>query len=406
MKTVEIPGSKSCTNRALVIAALADGISVLRKVLVSDDTVYMVNALKQFGIRIEEKGDSLIVRGGHFHAPKKVINVGNAGTTMRFLATFASLAEGKTTITGSKRMQERPIQDLLDGLRQLGVNACSKKKNGCPPIVIEGNLKGGKCRISGNKSSQYFTSILMCAPYAERDVEIEVSGDLTSKPYIDVTIGIMENFGVKVINENYKKFVVRKNQKYQPGEYTIEGDASNASYFLAAGAVLGEGVRAANINPMSNQGDIKFAGVLEKMGCVVKYGKDWIEVKGGELHGIDIDMNSMPDVVQTLAVVALFAKGKTRIRNVPNLRIKETDRIKALAIELRRVGAKVKEFEDGLEITPGEYKAASIETYSDHRMAMSFAVAQLKIPGLKIKNPRCVRKSFPDFWVRFAKLRL
>jgi len=406
MKTVEIPGSKSYTNRALLIAALADGITVLRRVLMSDDTIYMIRALKQFGLRIEEKEDSLIVNGGHFHAPKKVINVGNAGTTMRFLATFSSLAEGKVTITGSKRMQERPIQDLLDGLFQLGVNAYSKKGNGCPPVIIEGRLEGGKCSMNGEKSSQYFTSILMCAPYAQRGVEIEVAGDLASKPYIDVTIDIMKDFGVKVVNDNYKRFIVKGSQEYRPREYFIEGDASNASYFLAAGAVSGKGVRVANINPNSKQGDIKFASVLEKMGCKITYRKDWIEAEGRELKGIDIDMNAMPDVVQTLAVVALFAKGPTRIRNVPNLRIKETDRIKALAIELRRIGAKVKEFEDGIEITPGKYHGAAIETYDDHRMAMSFAVAKLKIPGIKIKNPRCVRKSFPDFWVRFAKLRL
>ncbi|MFC1768134.1 3-phosphoshikimate 1-carboxyvinyltransferase [Nanoarchaeota archaeon] len=404
MKTVEIPGSKSYTNRALIIAALAKGTTKLNKVLLSDDTILMMAALKQFGVSIQEKGNTIIVNGGTLKNPKKILNAGAAGTTMRFLTSLATLVEGKVTITGNTRMQKRPIQDLLDGLNQLGVNAYSKKNNSCPPVVVEGTLVGGNTQMNGDKSSQYFTSILMCAPYAERDVEIEVIGDLASKPYIDITIDIMKKFGVVVENKDYQKFIVRNGQTYSPCEYNIEGDASNASYFLGAGAVTGEKIRVTNVNPESKQGDIKFSKVLEQMGCSVFYGKDFIEVKGGDLKGIDVDMNHIPDVVQTLGVVALFAKGKTKVRNVPNLRIKETDRINALATELRKLGGKVKEFKDGLEITPGVLKAAEIDTYEDHRMAMSFAIATLKIKGVKIKDPLCVRKSFPDFWVRWAKI--
>lgn len=404
MKTIEIPGSKSYTNRALLIAALAKGKTILKKVLVSDDTTYMIQALRACGVAIVEHDDSLVVYGGKIKAPKDNLFVGNAGTAMRFLTTFASLVPGRTVITGSKRMHERPIQDLLDGLSQLGVNATSQKKNRCPPVVVDHDFDGGKCIMNGSNSSQYFSSILLSAPYAKKDVEIDVKGELASKPYIDVTIEIMKNFGVKVVNKNYKKFIVKHNQKYKARSYTIEGDASNASYFLAAGAIMGKPVRVTNINSQSKQGDIHFADVLRKMGCTIKKGKNWIEVRGEKLKAITIDMNAMPDIVQTLSIVALFAKGTTKIKNVPNLRIKETDRIHALATELRKIGAQVKENKDGLEITPGIFHGASIDTYDDHRMAMSFAIAGLKINHMSIQNPFCVRKSFPNFWEIFETL--
>ena len=398
---VKIPGSKSYTNRALLIAALAEGISRLENPLISDDTRYMIQALKGFGIEVKEEPNAFIVSGksGVLKIPIEEIFVGNAGTTMRFLTTFSSLAKGKVRLDGDERMRERPLADLLECLGQMGVKAIPAYHNGCPPIDIEGEgVPGGKVTLAGNKSSQYLTSLLLSAPYFQNDTNILIQGDLTSKSYADITLDIMKTFGITVENDNYQEFSVRAGQIYKGQTYQIEGDWSSATYFLAAAAVTGGDITLIGMNPTSVQGDAKFADVLKKMGCEVHKSTDSLDLKGNALSGIKVNMNDMPDAVQTLAVVALFAKGETIIEGIGNLRIKETNRIEALANELEVLGAEIKTGEDFIIIHPREYVGAEIETYNDHRMAMSFAVAGLKIPGVKIKNPKCVEKSFPDFF--------
>jgi len=407
--TVAIPSSKSYTNRALLIAALTDGECRIENPLFSDDTRYMSEALIRFGIPVEREADkAFVVSGtdGKITAPQEEIFVGNAGTTMRFLTTFSTLANGVTRLSGDKRMQERPIGDLLDCLKQMQVRAQSIKGNQCPPLEIHGgHVPGGEVRLAGNKSSQYLTSILLSAPYFANDTTIHIQGDLTSKTYADITLDIMEAFGVRVENESYQRFHVLAGQRYRAESYRVEGDWSSASYFLASAAVTGGEITLNGMNADSVQGDAQFLDVLAKMGCEIEKSQEKIRLKGNPLKGITINMNSMPDAVQTLAVTALFAEGETVITGIGNLRIKETDRIEALATELSRLGAKVDSGDDFLTIRPGDnLSGAEIETYDDHRMAMSFALAGLKIPGIKIKNPKCVEKSFPDFFERFATL--
>ena len=402
---IEAPPSKSYTQRALIVAALAKGKSMLKNPLFSDDTSYMIAALNQFGVKIEKKRNNLIVYGtnGILEQPKEKIFVGNAGTAMRFLTAVASIAEGTTMITGNKRMRQRPMQDLLYALQQLGIR--SESNNGFPPIKIYGGIFNGRnVNLKGNISSQYLSSLLMCAPYAKKGITINIAGKLASKPYIDITLDVMKNFGVSVKNINYKKFFVNNNKKYKARSYKIEGDASSASYFFSAAAVTKGRVMVKNINPNSKQGDIKFVDVLKKMGCGVRKGKDYVQVEGHSLKSINIDMNKMPDIVPTLAITSLFASSTTTIRNVSNLRFKETDRLRALAFELRKIGANVEELQDGLKIKRRRLQKAIIETYNDHRMAMSFAIAGLVINGIRIKNPACVNKSFPGFWNKFNEL--
>ena len=405
--TITVPGSKSYTNRALLIAGLTDGECRLEKPLVSDDTKYMIRALKAFGISVQEEKEAFIVsgRGGKLSTPEEDIFIGNAGTTMRFLTTFSALVPGKTRLDGDERMRQRPLADLLHCLTQMGVKAVSANGNGCPPIDIAGGeVPGGEVQLAGDKSSQYLTSILLSAPYFKNDTCIHIQGDLTSKSYADITLDIMKTFGVSVINESYQRFKVNAGDRYNAQTYQVESDWSSASYFLAAAAVTGGEVTLTDINPHSVQGDAQFTSVLEKMGCRVEKKSNTLQIKGNPLKGITINMNNMPDAVQTLAVTALFAEGETVIQGIGNLRIKETDRILALANELTRLGAEVETGEDYLVMRPGDYRGAEIETYDDHRMAMSFAVAGLKIPGIRIKNPTCVEKSFPDFFQRFANL--
>jgi len=405
--TITVPGSKSYTNRALLIAGLTDGECRLEKPLVSDDTKYMIRALKAFGISVQEEKEAFIVsgRGGKLSTPEEDIFIGNAGTTMRFLTTFSALVPGKTRLDGDERMRQRPLADLLHCLTQMGVKAVSANGNGCPPIDIAGGeVPGGEVQLAGDKSSQYLTSILLSAPYFKNDTCIHIQGDLTSKSYADITLDIMKTFGVSVINESYQRFKVKAGDRYNAQTYQVESDWSSASYFLAAAAVTGGEVTLTDINPHGVQGDAQLTSVLEKMGCRAEKKSNTLQIKGNPLKGITINMNNMPDAVQTLAVTALFAEGETVIQGIGNLRIKETDRILALANELIRLGAEVETGEDYLVIRPGDYRGAEIETYDDHRMAMSFAVAGLKIPGIRIKNPTCVEKSFPDFFQRFANL--
>ncbi|MGR3318449.1 MAG: 3-phosphoshikimate 1-carboxyvinyltransferase [Candidatus Anammoxibacter sp.] len=406
---IKVPGSKSYTNRALIIGALADGNTIINNALFSDDTKYMISALTDLGIDVSEDQDKrrIFVNGNGCKIPCKSSNlfVGNAGTAMRFLTAMLTLSNGVYIIDGVERMRSRPINDLLDGLNQLGGNVSSINNTGCPPVLIKpGPLKGGICKIKGNLSSQYISAMLMAAPYAKSDVTINIVGDLVSRKYVDMTLTLMQYFGVCVENNSYKKFFIKKNQQYTAKEYYVEADASSASYFLAAAAITGGNVRIEGLGHNSVQGDICFVDLLEKMGCKIKKGDDFIELHGEKLKGIDVDMSNMPDVAQTLAAVAVFAEGKTRVRNVGNLRIKETDRIAAVVNELQRIGVKCTEHNDGFEIEPSIPHPAEIETYDDHRMAMSFALIGLVVNGIKIKNPDCVTKTFPGFFDELAKL--
>ena len=407
---VSVPGSKSYTNRALITAALADGESTITNALFSDDTKYMTSSLNILGIPIKEdqKNNRFIIygKGGIIPAKQANLFIGNAGTAMRFLTAMLTLGNGVYEIDGIERMRQRPIQDLLDGLKQLGADVVSKFNNGCPPVLIRGiGLQGGSAVVKGDLSSQYFSALLMTAPYAKNDVSIEVKGKLVSKRYVDMTITLMRQFGVDVKNKDHETFFVKSGQSYKAIHYEVEGDASAASYFFAAAAITGGKVRVMGIGSDSLQGDIHFVDVLKSMGCKVTTNTNWIEVQGDSLHGVDVDMGDMPDVVQTLASVAVFARGKTRVRNVKNMRIKETDRIAAVVNELRRMGISAVEYEDGFEIEPSIPKPAEIETYDDHRMAMGFALVGLRAPGIVIKNPECVSKTFPDYFQRLEALR-
>lgn len=404
---VTIPGSKSYTHRALILSALADGESVLINPLRSEDTVYTAQGLGKFGVPIFWEGDFIRVlgKGGELQAGDEKIDVGNSGTSMRFLTALAVLKKGRTLLDGSDRMRRRPVADLLDGLRTLGVKAFFRDGNGCLPVIIESRgLHGGKTKIRGEESSQFLSALLMVAPYAMEDVYVEITGRLASRPYVDITCDVMSAFGVEVQSEGYHSFFVQAGQRYQPRKYRIEGDASHASYFFSAAAVTEGRVRAERFSSTSLQGDTGFLNILEKMGCVVLRGEGWTEVRGGELHGIEVDMNEMPDLVPTLAVTAAFARGQTLIQNIGHLRLKESDRISVLTTELRHMGVRVEEGEDWLKIEGGKGHGAEIEPHDDHRIAMSFAIAGLVIPGIKIKEPQCVKKSFPDFWEVFGRL--
>lgn len=405
---VRLPGSKSITNRALLLAALAEGESRLIAPLHSEDTFYMAQALRDLGVRIEETPERdfhVHGTGGAFQCPAKPLFVGNSGTTVRFLTAAACLtpAGADVVLDGVARMRERPIRDLIGALLTLGVDAESVNGHGCPPVRVRGgSLPGGPCRMRGDVSSQFLTALLQVAPYARQDVEIEILGDLISRPYVDITQNVMQSFGVAMENEGYKRLRVPSGQRYQGREYTIEADASNASYFQAAAAVTGGNVVIENLSADSIQGDIRFADVLERMGCTVERRKRITVTGPKQLTGIEADMEAIPDMAQTLAVVAAFADSPSHITGLASLRVKETDRLKAIAAELPKLGVRVEQGRDDWTIYPPQaYHGAAIDTYEDHRMAMSFAVAGLRIPGVVINNPGCVAKTFPDFWDRW-----
>ncbi len=399
-----VPGSKSCTARALIMAALTRGISTLTGAARGDDAGYMMEGLRALGAELARDGDTVTVKVRRLAAPDTPLYLGNSGTAMRFLAAACAAIPGKTVLDGNPRMRKRPIEDLAAALRQWQVEVSTS--GGYPPVTVKSSGSfGGTTRIRGSASSQYLSGLLMAAAQAGREAIILVEGGLVSKPYVDLTLAMMAERGVQAENENYAAFRVPSGQRYAPGAYVIEADASGASYFFAAAAIAGGRVRVRNLSTASHQGDARFPWVLERMGCTVTSGPDWIEVSsGGRLQGLEFDLNAMPDMAQTLAVTALFAEGPTTIRNVANLRIKECDRIDALTRELRKLGAEVTEFEDGLRIVPGEFRGAAIDTYDDHRMAMSFALAGLRIPGVAINDPACVSKTFPDFFERFDAL--
>jgi 3-phosphoshikimate 1-carboxyvinyltransferase len=404
---ITIPGSKSYTHRALIVSGLADGESVLMNALRSEDTEYTIQGLEKLGVQVFWEEDLLHVlgKGGRLKAGEETIFVGHSGTSMRFLTALAALKNGRTLLDGSGRMRNRPIGDLLIGLEALGVRAYSKEGNGYPPVIVESKgLKGGTAKIRGEESSQFLSALLMVGPYACRDVHVEVMGNLASKPYVDITRHVMSAFGVEVQSEGHHSFFVLSGQRYLPQVYRIEGDASHASYFFSAAAITKGRVRVENFCSTSIQGDAGFLNILEKMGCDVIRGDGWAEVQGGELQRIEVDMNGIPDLVPTLAVTAAFAKGKTLIQNIGHLRFKESDRIRALAGELIKMGIQLEEGEDCLKIEGGEPHGAEIDPHNDHRLAMSFATAGLAVPGVKIKGERCVDKSFPGFWETFQKL--
>lgn len=403
---VNLPGSKSITNRALLLAALADGTSTLTGALRSEDTVYMADALRDLGVTVEEDGAKITVtgRGGHFaHPAKSTLFIGNSGTTVRFLTAAACLMpEGSDVVLdGVARMRERPIRDLLGALITLGVNAEAVNGHGCPPVRVRGGgLPGGRCSLRGDVSSQYLTALLQVAPYAKSDVDITIVGGLISKPYIEITRAVMNAFGADFENDEYLSLHIRSGQRYHGIDYSIEADASNASYFMAAAAVTGGRVKLQNLGSTSIQGDIAFADVLERMGCRITRGAQ-IEVTGPKkLKAVDADMTLIPDTAQTLAAAAIFADGPSHITGIGSLRVKETDRIAAITNELRKLGARVDEGPENWTIYPIEKapESAAIATYEDHRMAMSFAVAGLRLPDITIDDPGCVAKTFPDFW--------
>jgi len=402
---IQVPPSKSYTNRALIAAALAEGTSIIHHPSRSDDSNFLVEALRKFGITINDHSDRLEIHGsnGNLKAPAQEIFVGNAGTAMRFLTSFACLAEGETILTGDEQMNKRPINNLVEALKSNGIK-CSCQ-NGFTPVKIHGgNFIGGRINVDASISSQFVSSILLSSPYAKRPVTLHVNGKLSSMPYVDMTLHVMRSFGAIIDTIDIKIFNVDNRQRYIGHDFTIEPDASSATYFLGAAAITKGQVIITNLSSESVQGDIQFLSILSDMGCTIIKHREHIEIHGGKLHGIEIDMNEMPDCVPTLAVIAAFAKGTTTIKNIAHLRYKETDRLEAIATELTKLGARIELSADELVIHPQPLHGASIETYNDHRMAMSFAVAGLQVDGINIKNPMCVTKSFPNFWEEFQKL--
>jgi 3-phosphoshikimate 1-carboxyvinyltransferase len=406
---VRVPGSKSYTQRALVIASLAEGKSLLRNPLRSEDTDYLAEALRLLGAEIAPRGEDLLVTGtgGRIRNPGKEIYLGNNGTATRFLVSVVSLGSGDYRLTGTPRLSERPVSPLLNALRDLGGSSACETKDGYLPLIIHARgIRGGKVSFDRVESSQYISSLLICAPFARGDVEVSVKGALVSRPYVAMTAEAMGNFGVFVDMEGENLFSVRGGQRYRGTDYSIEGDASSASYFFLAAALCRGKVRVLNLNPGTLQGDGRFLGILERLGCSVSSGGSWVEVTGKKLIGGELvfDMGDMPDMVPTLAVLSAVRPGRTVIRNAAHLRIKESDRLQATARELARTGIRVEEREDGLEITGGSPRGAEIETYDDHRIAMSFAMLGLLVPGMRIRGGGCVRKSFPGFWEEMEKL--
>jgi 3-phosphoshikimate 1-carboxyvinyltransferase len=415
---VEVPGSKSMTNRALVLAALSSHNRGFRltNVLRSEDTEVMLTALSRLGFRIQPDWSRDEVRALPTWQAERIparsadLFVGNSGTTMRFLTALLSLGQGRYRLDGVARMRERPIEDLLTALREVGVNAYSERGNGCPPVVVEANgLRGGLLHLKGDVSSQFLSALLMVAPFAQSDVTIRVTGPLVSEPYVRMTVAMLRQWHLDVDVQTPALYRIPAPQCQPPlasiWQHTIEPDASAASYFFAAAAITGGRVTVLGLPEDSLQGDVGFVDVLAEMGCRVERCSSGVTVHGRPLRGVDVDMGAISDTVMTLAAVACFAQGPTTIRNVAHIRHKETDRLAALAAELRRLGAGVREFADGLTVTPRPLSGAPVETYDDHRMAMSLALVGLRVPGVVIMNPACVAKTYPGFFADLERLR-
>jgi len=402
--SIRPPGSKSLTNRALPIAAMASGRSVLDGVLDSDDTRVMIESLNRVGVAVSRAASSsrAVIEGvgGSIPTQKADLFIGNSGTTIRFLTAVLAVAGGDYVLDGVPRMRQRPIGPLVDALQMLHLNVEAGSPGGCPPVRISTQRsQGGTVKIKGNLSSQYLSGLMMAAPLAAQDTVIEIDGALISRPYVEMTKRVMESFGVAVdVDQQFGRFEIGGGQAYQATDYQIEPDASSASYFWAVAAICGGSATVLGLDAGSLQGDVGFVNCLEQMGCDVEWGQGQVTVRGPAKHGIDIDMSNVSDTVQTLAAVALFVEGPTNVRNIAHNRVKETDRIGNLAIELRKLGATVEEREDGLTIHPGATRPAEIETYDDHRMAMSLALAGLRQAGVKILDPECVSKTYPNFF--------
>ncbi len=411
--TVHLPGSKSISNRVLLLAALAEGATEVRDLLESDDTARMVEALQALGVRIDEQGGNRCLVhgvGGIFPVKEATLFLGNAGTAFRSLTAALALAGGRYTLTGVPRMHERPIGDLVEALRELGANVVYAGKEGFPPLELRPASKspGGLVHVRGDVSSQFLTGLLMAAPLSGVETTVEVVGELISRPYIEITLAVMARFGVNVTREGWRRFTVPAGSCYRsPGIAYVEGDASSASYFLALGAIGGGPVRVEGVGQDSIQGDTRFVDALESMGASVATGDNWIEVSAppeGRLRALDLDCNHIPDAAMTLATTALFAEGTTTLSNIASWRVKETDRIAAMATELRKLGAIVEEGNDFIRITPPESVVSppeGIDTYDDHRMAMCFSLASLATT-VRINDPACVAKTFPSYFELFA----
>jgi len=408
---VRVPGSKSISNRVALLAALADGRSVLDGVLFSDDTRYMAAALRALGIAVEadEAAARLTVDGGGGTWPRDAaeLSVGNAGTAMRFLVAALCLGHGRYRIDGSARMRERPIQDLVDALGRLGADVRSERGTGAPPVVVTAHgLRGGSTDLAAARSSQFVSALLQVAPYATTDVAITLTGEIIAQPYIDMTVAVMAQWGVRVERDGDRTYRVAAGQRYRAQRYAVEPDASSAHYFWAAAALTGGRVRVAGLSRASLQGDVAFAALLERMGATVTWEADAITVAGpAQLDGIDADLNAFSDTAPTLAVLGAFARAPVHIRNVAHLRWQESDRLRAVATELARLGARVEERDDGISVWPSPLHAARVATYDDHRIAMAFALAGLRVPGVEIADPGCVGKTFPDFFTHLGTLR-
>jgi len=407
---LKIPGSKSVTHRAFIMAALATGVSQIENPCLCSDTLMTLNGLKSLGVKIEETPTSVIIHGtgGYFEASQDSLFFENSGTSLRFFVTLCTLTNRPITITGNSRMEERPIGGLVDALHELGCKIIYMKDSGFPPLKIFPGLEGGKCHLSGNISSQYFSSILISSPLAQNAIQIQPLTEIRSRPYIDITIDMMHHFGIQVSeDETTRHLQISNAQKYAAINYVVEGDFSSASYFLAAVAIMGGNIKLVGLNANSHQGDIIFLDILRRMGCQIRIDTDCIQLSRNPTHnlvGISFDMGNFPDIVQSLCIVASFASSASYISNIAHLKHKETDRIEATATELRKIGVKIETTSHSMKVIPQKcYEGAQINTYDDHRMAMAFSILGLKIPGISIENPACVEKSFPHFYENLEK---
>ena len=405
--TVCVPGSKSLTQRALVAAALAQNNSFISNALVAQDTLYLIEGLRELGAQIVSAEGGFFISGtaGKIINSGKELFLGNNGTALRFLTALVCLGKGKYVLTGERRLCERPVGALVEALQNMGVDISSR--NNCPPVEINANgLTGGKITLQDIESSQYVSALLLCAPYMPKGIDLILQGGVVSTPYIDLTIAVMSDFGAKITRTGKYEYHVAAGKIYRGREYRVEGDASSASYFFLAAALLEKTIRVIGINRQSKQGDIRLLSVLEELGCKVSSGENWVEVSGRNLADGDFsfDLNDMPDMVPTLAVLAAFREGQTIINNVAHLRIKESNRLEAVVAELNRTGIEAREMPEGLMIQGGKMQPAKIETYNDHRMAMSFAIAGLVAPGIEVSDKKCVDKSFPAFWEELKKI--
>jgi len=398
---IRVPGSKSYTHRTLIAASLADGVCTVRNPLRSQDTLLTLAALAKMGVVVDDRETAIEIQGlnGRFKPCDQEIYLANSGTSMRLLAGVAALGEGVYTLTGTPRMYHRPIGHLVEALNRLGVAARCLENNGCPPIAVPGGQAiGGETTINCSVSSQFLSALLLMAPCTQDGLTLSVSHGPVSRPYVDMTVNILARFGIELQREGYTRFSIPGRQTYCPGDYTVEPDASQAGYFWGAAAITGGSATVDGVTDASSQGDVGLAEVFEKMGCQVTRADDGITVTGGTLRGVTVDMADMPDMVPTLAVVAAFAEGDTVIKNVSHLKAKESDRLASTCAGLEKMGIAARADKDRLVVTGGKPHGADIQTYDDHRIAMSFAMAGLVAPGVKIMEPDCVEKSFPNFW--------